>query len=165
MEKRSHPSNLLADWKAEFDRIPAGRRAFSLVETTLALGLVTFAAVSILALLPTGLNVMRAAMDQTVEAQIVRSITGQAVVTPFEQLEAGGPFYFNNEGVMVDTAGDAVYTVTVSRHAPNFPGSTNATQFLNQSLANLHIQILEERGATGSGRTNIHSLHVANYGK
>jgi len=45
------------------------------VEITIALGLVSFIAVSVVALLPTGLSVMRNAMDQTVEEQIVRSIS------------------------------------------------------------------------------------------
>ena len=47
------------------------RSGFSLVEVTIALGVVTFAAVSILGLLPTGLVVMRDAMNQTVESLLL----------------------------------------------------------------------------------------------
>jgi len=167
---QAYPTTELADACAAASagyrpKAPARRRGFSLVETTLALGLVTFASVSILALLPTGLNVMRAAMDQTVEAQIVRSIAGQAVVAPFDQLTAQSPFYFNDEGMEVDVGEEVVYTVTLSRHDPRFPGSQAATAGLDESLAKLRIEIVEQRGDATSGRTNIHALHVANYGK
>ncbi len=143
----------------------AGSAGFSLVEVTLALGLVTFAAVAILGLLPTGLLVMRQAMDQTVQAQILRSIAGQALVEPFDQLDTSGPFFFDDEGLAVAGEEGSVYTVTISSHTPLYPGSGNATESLDRSLTKLRIEILEQRGGVGSRKTNTHALYVANSGK
>jgi len=158
----SKPSGIMINAK---NRGSVSARGFSLVEITIALGLFTFAAVTILALLPTGLNAMRLAMNQTVEAQIVRTIAGQSVVTNFDALTDRSPFYFDDEGLSTSPNQNRVYTVTVTREDPDFPGSGLATNQLNQSLTKLRIEILEQRSATDEGRTSIYSLHVANYGK
>jgi len=141
------------------------RSGFSLIEVTIALGVVTFAAVSILGLLPTGLLVMRDAMNQTVESQIVRSIAGQSVVANFANLTNGSPFYFNDEGQRILTAEGSVYTVSLSNTTPIYPGSTNAGANLSASLVNLRIQIVERRSQQAVGITNLRTLQVANYGK
>lgn len=141
------------------------RSGFSLIEVTIALGVVTFAAVSILGLLPTGLVVMRRAMNQTVESQIVRSIAGQSVVANFTNLTAGSPFYFDDEGQRIFTAEGSVYTVSLSNTIPIFPGSTNASANLSASLVNLRIEIVERRSQQALGITNVRTLQVANYGK
>lgn len=140
-------------------------RGFSLVEVTLALGLFTFAVTTMMALLPTGLSTMHAAMNQTVEAQIVRSIAGQSVVTNFATLTAGSPFYFDDEGLPAKPADSPMYTATVSRHTPAYPGSGTATDQLDDSLATLRIEILKTHGEAAAGTPRIYSLHVANYGK
>jgi len=147
----------------------AGRRGasggFSLVEVTMALGVTVFVSVTILALLPTGLNVMREAMHQTVEAQILRSMAGQAVVSNFETLTDGSPFFFDEEGLPLGSGLGAVYTATLSRHDAAFPGLEHSSGRLAESLAVLRIEIQEQRGGEGSVRTRAHSLHVANEGK
>lgn len=141
------------------------RSGFSLVEVTIALGVVTFAAVSILGLLPTGLVVMRDAMNQTVESQIVRSIAGQSVVANFANLTAGSPFYFDNEGQRILKAEDSVYTVSLSSTPPIYPGSTNAGGNLSASLVNLRMEIVDRRSQQAAGITTLRTIQVANYGK
>ena len=138
---------------------------FSLIEVSIALGVVTFAAVSILGLLPTGLVVMRDAMNQTVESQIVRSIAGQSVVANFANLTDGSPFYFDDEGQRIFAAEGSVYTVSLSNTTPVYPGSTNAGTNLSASLVNLRIEIVERRSQQAVGITNLRTLQVANYGK
>lgn len=140
------------------------RQGFSLVEVTISLGLVTFAAMSVMALLPTGLSVMRSAMDQTIEAQIVRTIAGQAVVSNYDNLTAASPLYFDDEGMPVRNAGDAVYTVTLGLANPDFPG-VNGLSDMTRSLTRLNIGITEQRGGPDSRRTSVHSIKVANHGK
>lgn len=138
---------------------------FSLVEVTISLGLVAFIAVSVIGLLPTGLSAMRNAVSQTVEAQIVRSIAGQSVVANFTNLTAGSPFYFDHEGQSMASADNATYTVTVSQHAPVFPGSERAAAGLSESLVNLRIEIVGRPTPQAVGTTTVRTLQVANYGK
>ena len=57
-------------------------RAFTLVETALALGLVGFSLTALVALLPGGMTQFREAMDRSIGAQI-----SQRVVTDVEQME------------------------------------------------------------------------------
>lgn len=62
------------------------RVAFSLVETVLALGLVAFAFVGLLGMLPAGLQTFRKAVDTTVGAQIAQRVVGDAQQTDFDVL-------------------------------------------------------------------------------
>lgn len=150
---------------ADRQRSQKSRRGFSLIEVTIALGLVSFVAVSVIGLLPTGLSVMRNAMDQTVEAQIVRSISGQSQVANFTNLTQGGPSYFDHEGQLLSSGEGARYTVTLSRHSPVFPGSSGAPTGLSNSLVSLQIEIVQRRGPQDKGSTNLRTLYIANYGK
>lgn len=136
---------------------------FSLVEVTIAMGLVSFAVLSILGLLPTGLSTLRSAMNQTVEAQIVRTIGAQSVVTAFASL-ATNNVYYDQDGLPTESSDEARYTVNVATNSPVYPGSTNAGTLTN-SLTSLKIQIVSRPSPQASGTTNFYSLQVANAGK
>jgi uncharacterized protein (TIGR02598 family) len=129
---------------------------FSLVEVTLALGLVGFAVIAVLGLLPTGLTTLRQSMDDTVEAQIVQAIAAQSVIANFTNLT--NVSYFDDEGQPTKSLASARYTVTVTTNAPVFPGGANTMQITN-SLTTLDIMIVSR------GETNRHTLKVANSGK
>jgi len=60
--------------------------AFSLVEVTIAIGIVAFAFISVLGLIPTGLNDSRQAIDATVGSQIMQRVVNEAQQTDFDQL-------------------------------------------------------------------------------
>jgi uncharacterized protein (TIGR02598 family) len=60
--------------------------AFSLVEVVLAIGVVAFAFVAILGLLPAGMTQFRQAIDTTVCAQIAQRVIGDAQQTEFDTL-------------------------------------------------------------------------------
>lgn len=98
---------------------------FSLVEVTLAIGIIAFAMVPLLGLLPTGMNMQRRAIENTTLAQIHQVIVGDLQRAEFSQLvnsgSSGGtgsgggggaaatpkgPFYwyFDDRGVAVDAA-------------------------------------------------------------
>jgi uncharacterized protein (TIGR02598 family) len=139
------------------------RGGFSLVEVTIAMGLVSFAVLAILGVFPVGLSSLRQSMNQTVEAQILRSISGQSVVANFTTLATNG-IYFDNDGQLCD-AGKAFYTVNVTTAAPKFPGSTNAAALTN-NLTTLRVEILHKPGGVASaGTTNSYTLLVANCSK
>lgn len=59
------------------------KRGFSLVEVTLAIAIVAFAFVSLLGLLPTGLNIFKQAMDTSVSAQIAQRVAGELQQTDY----------------------------------------------------------------------------------
>ncbi len=71
---------------------PRSRKAFSLVEVAIAMGLITFCMVAMLGLLPVGLSTFRAATEATIESQIVNQIASDAALMPFSKLSdfAGG---------------------------------------------------------------------------
>ncbi len=129
----------------------------------MALGLLSFAVVAILGLLPTGLNTLRQAMNQTVEAQIVRSIGAQAVTTSFTNL-ATNDMYFDDEGLPAATASQSYYTVSVTTNTPAYPGSTNSINLAN-SLTTLKITMVAKPNPAAEGKTNFYTLQVANSGK
>lgn len=144
--------------------LPLSRaRAFSLVEVTIALGIVSFALISVLGMMPVGLSTMRAAMDQTTEAQISRRISGEMMLTPFSRLDtwvSNSPLYFDDQGGLQTALDqDTRYTVVLRRGVPVFPGSSNAVN-LSSSLATFLLEIT--RGAGPAASTNV--LHIPNSG-
>jgi len=59
---------------------------FSLVEVTIAIGIVSFAFVSVIGLIPTGLNTFHQAMDASVGTQIVQRVLNDLQQTDFTVL-------------------------------------------------------------------------------
>lgn len=132
-------------------RIRAEAHAFSLVETALALGIVAFAFVGLMGMLPAGLTTFRKAMDTTVSAQIVQKIVSDAEQTDFDNLFAKPESsdanyyvmkrrYFDDQGSEVLTVGGApssaellriLYQVRVrgSQPGPSSLGGGGATNF------------------------------------
>jgi len=145
---------------ARSDRVCGG---FSLVEITLSLGLVSFALVATLGLLPTGLSTLRSSMNQTVEAQILQSISSQAVISSFANL-TDATAYFDDEGLPVASQNLAYYTASLTSGAASFPGSAN-TVALTDSLKNVRVALVGRPSPSAAGRTNIYTLQIANSGK
>lgn len=109
------------------------RSGFSLVEVTLAIGLVAFAFVALLGLLPIGWTVFKNGMETSVRSQIFQRVVTDAQQTDFSVL-ASQPEqlrYFDNEGVEVSGTlqGQSVYTVRLrvnpSTVLPNAATSAN----------------------------------------
>ena len=136
--------------------------AFSLVEVIIALGLVTFAVTAMVGLLPVGLTSLNQSMNQTVEAQILRSISSQSVVTEFQKL-ATNNLYYDIEG-QPSVSADSYYSVRVSTNAAVYPGSASVAG-LPESLVSLKVEMVARPIPSAPGRTNFYTLHVANSGK
>lgn len=124
------------------------RNAFTLVESVMAIGIVSFAMLSILGLIPVGLGTFRNAMNLTVETTIVQAVSGDLLRTDYADLAATN-FYFDQEGGMVakgdtkhlytaevltpqnlDTAGlvspESAKTVPIKINNRTHPGTTNS---------------------------------------
>lgn len=133
------------------------------MEVVIALGVISFAAVAVLGLLPTGLSTLRDSVDQSRQTQILRSVAGRAEVTKFSLLATDGLF-FDREGLPVDNADLAAYTVNIHTGPSVYPGSSNAVD-LGKSLTALRIEIIWKPFPEAPGRTNAYSLQVSNDGK
>jgi hypothetical protein len=91
-------------------------RAFTLVETVIALGVFSFAIVSVLGVMPTALTTIRQSSQCQVSGEIVASMTSELRSNPEVladgSLGTGFPRYFDERGAVVETASEAIYEVT-----------------------------------------------------
>lgn len=143
------------------------KRAFSLVEVVLALGVVSFAFVGVLGLMPVGLKSFRTAMETNMQSLLSQRVAGEAQRSRFADLKAGDfsslnfPQYFDDQGSPVAGPSDpgCLYTVDIasSPSQVKLPGSTAA----NTDLLSLNFSIKKK---TDSTRTNYFSVIVANTG-
>ncbi|CAN5496505.1 hypothetical protein BH09VER1_BH09VER1_42900 [soil metagenome] len=129
--------------------------AFSLVEVTLALGIVSVSLLSLLGLLPAGLGVLRESMDQTARAHIVQRIAAEVVTSDFDQVTSR-TLSFDQDGQAVISGQDSFYSVTIQGSAPSLPGlsSEDDIQKLQTHLKRIKI---------GISRSNIPNAPVAWY--
>jgi uncharacterized protein (TIGR02598 family) len=134
---------------------PSQRGGFSLVEVALALGVVAFAVVSLLALLPAGLTSFRTSINTSVGSQIFQRVVSDAEQADFDALlaqatAAGTSFsvfpirYFDeagNEVVPVNpvslTAAEAQRVVFQVRVRASKPGASDVTQQNSEAVASL----------------------------
>ena len=108
--------------------------AFTLIEVTLAIGVVSFAILGMVGLNSVGLTTLRAAKDSAMEARVVQSLGSEARLSDFSRLATlAGTRYFDQEGRQV-VAGSASFAAVVS--GPKAL-DTNA-----QTISTNHIQKL-----------------------
>ncbi len=123
--------------------------AFSLVEVTLAIGIVAFAFVSVFGLIPIGLNTFREAMTDSVGLQITQRVLNEMQQTDFNLLTTGATAplrYFDDQGNEVATTAEAVYQVK-TRISPvtALPSSTGAAPD-NDNIATVTVQVVSNPG-------------------
>ncbi|MEZ0254532.1 MAG: Verru_Chthon cassette protein B [Chthoniobacter sp.] len=125
---------------------------FSLVEVVIAIGVIAFAFIPMMGMLPTGLNLSRQAIDATVEAQIAQQLTAEVQQTDFSRLEdlasssVVNPYYFDDQGSKVADPANAIYQAI-------FAISTSTTlpdAVATQKLATVTLCVLN----TKSNRTS-----------
>lgn len=130
----------------------AVRGGFSLVEVVIAIGVIAFAFIPMMGMLPTGLNLSRQAIDTTVEAQIAQQLTAEVQQTDFSRLDElasasiASPSYFDDQGNKVTDPANAIYQAT-------FAISTSTTlpdAVATQKLATVTLCLLN----TKSNRTS-----------
>lgn len=153
------------------------RAAFSLVEVVLALGIMAFGLVPLMALLPIGLKMHRQAIDTTVSSQIVARVAQEAQQTDYSNLPDGGSqpltYCFDDQGNLLATGNSRslfasckdpkrIYDVqaTVNKIA-DLPGSGAATR--SPSLARIQIDIAPNKAADPSVFTSGNPVPVFTY--
>jgi len=140
---------------------PAPRAGFSLVEVVLALGIVSFALLVMMGMVPVGLSTLRDAMNDSVKTQIVQRIAAEAQLTPFGQIDdyISKTYYFTEEGIQQNSRnGQTLFEVTLQRDDPVYPNSDQVSDLTNSLTA---IQIEIARSGTSLPKTH-HVIHVAN---
>ncbi len=105
-----------------------GLQAFSLVEIVLALGIVSFAMVSIFGLIPVGLTTFRQAKNLSVEANIAQQLASDVQRSDFQNLGATN-FTFDEQGIAV-SKDKAIFTVLMEA-----PGPVDAAGVLRSNAA------------------------------
>lgn len=147
---------------------PRGERpssGFSLVEVTIALGIVAFSLLALVGSLPVGLRTTRDAQDQTTRVRILRQVAGEAAQIPYSQLGdfiAAGPRYFDNDGTAQSAAdGDSRYEVSLDQLSLSYPGSARISGLSNSGAT---IKVLIQRYPEGS-QPSVGSLNVPNIGQ
>jgi len=139
-----------------FSRNRRRNSGFSLVEVVLAVGVVAFAFIPLLGLVPMGLNASRQAIDTTVEAQIVQQMTGQAQQTDFSQLAnlAGTTVTCFDANGNVTTASSAIYKASFSTPVNAvLPGGSTTTR-----LDTINIYVLSTRTPGGMAAQSAQDL-------
>lgn len=162
-------------------RLRARWDGFSLVEITMAIGIVSFAFVSVLGLLPAGLNTFRKAMDTSVTSQIFQRVVSDVQQTDFSVLtsdsnvtvQKSNVIYFDDQGnklgekITISNADKlkAIYHVKIRvQVATSLPG----TQTQSADLATVTIQIANNPGnlilAAGDSSDIFYDLWSVNQG-
>ena len=133
----------------------ANSKGFSLVEVTLAVGIVSFVFLTILGLLPTGLRTFTSAIESSVGGQILQRVINEAQQTDFDTLVSVAPTerYFDDQGNEC-VAGGAIYHVNTRITAATALTSTNASAATNASLATITLQIAKKPGNLTLAKTN-----------
>ena len=125
---------------------------FSLVEVVLALGIISFSLLTILGLLPVGLNVLREAGEASTRARIVQKLHGEILLMPFAKLDdqfADQTWYFDEYGERVDetdTSSVALYKVETQLTSPRYPNSGQIATDINESLKAVELQFTKLHG-------------------
>jgi uncharacterized protein (TIGR02598 family) len=100
---------------------PRRNKGFSLVEISLALGIIAFAFIALLGLLPVGLQTFRSAIDTGNETRIVQSFFTMLMATDYEKIRgldyntSKEIFYFDEEGMPTDTSVSAIPALSNQR--------------------------------------------------
>ncbi len=130
------------------------KSGFSLVELSLAIGIIAFALIPIMALIPLGLNAASEAIEQTSIAQIVRQIRGDLEKLDFETLPGyiAAEQRFTREGEPASSDDEAVYRVTLTAASGSYPG---ASANIEQQLQRVIVQVRHTKHAAVLYRTSI----------
>ena len=128
-------------------------RGFSLVETALALGVASFALISLLGLLPGGLQTFRKAMDTTLQKEMTQVLIGKANQLSYGDLSSQLPaetYYFDDNGSLVpSTDASATYKANVTvTSAVNFPAATS--NYSNNGVALVTLTFSRKQAAASA---------------
>jgi len=132
-----------------------GCGGFSLVEVVMAIGVVSFAFMSVLGLLPVGMKTFRSAINTSVSGQIFQRIVNEAQQTDFDTLVGAAPVvrYFDDQGNEAASADKAIYQVK-TRILASTGLPAGAAAATNANLATITVQIANNPGNASLAMSN-----------
>jgi uncharacterized protein (TIGR02598 family) len=158
--------------KAQITKIQRkGCAGFNLVEIAMALAIVSFSCTCLLGLLPASLTAFHQAMGNTIESQIVQSISNDLELEAFSSLTSTtytttATYYYDGEGQALPSSAGVYYTATVNSAkvtstispvdlsgTPGSPAAYNVTVKISYAgLAQPHVYcfIIANSGLNGS---------------
>jgi uncharacterized protein (TIGR02598 family) len=148
-------------------------RGFSLVEVVMALGIMSFALMGIVGLLPAGLSQFRQAVDVTMKAQISQELTASVQRTEFIDLNGFGTAsspkvsYYDSEGAQLSETKKDTYAYMAKTYvadlsqllAPTWASSAGGPPLNNVSAVKIEIT-----SRTSPDRPHTSISYVANTG-
>lgn len=149
-----------------------------MVELAMTIGILSFAFVALLALVPVGLDTFRLAIDTTVETQIVQRVTSIARQAKFSELSKldcnaeitggieNGDLFFDEEGNEIKSQDGAVPTNATYSAAIRLEGrsalpANDGRQEINPNLATLAVTV---RPISAPKRARFANILIANNG-
>jgi uncharacterized protein (TIGR02598 family) len=120
----------------------SARSAFSLIEVTIAIGIVSFALVTLLGVVPIGLMASQEAQQQTARSQIIKQISSDLGMMPFAKIPdyIASNQYYDYNGSRSGATNDRIFVATMTNASPSYPGSTNLSG-LDERLIRVVIKI------------------------
>ena len=143
---------------------------FSLVEVALAMGIVSFAMVSLMGMLPIGLASFKLAMTNTIESQIVQSLSNDLLLANFSAVSGynGQTYYYDNQGQPLTSATGAIYRAKVSVGAVSGGTVTGSSSIMISAASASKVTVTISNESDKSGYTLQHphqySVIIANNG-
>ena len=144
-------------------KFKTAEHGMTLTEVAICLGLISFAMVSMMGLLSTGLFTLRDARDTTAEGNSLRSLNAAYLSLGFTNMPASNTYYFDQDGQASESLSPSKrYQVTVEVQPPKYPGKPAG---IENSLSSLRITSRQIDGSgTPIASPRIRSLKVANAG-
>lgn len=126
----------------------------------MAIGIVSFAFVGIIGMLPVGMSTFRQAINATVQSQITQQVIMQVGETSFANLGTltATNYYFDDQGVLVADESSCIYKVAIDVLSTTtvFPSSaaTDATPVPVAKLATVKIYIVNTKDPGSDKESN-----------
>ena len=122
--------------------------AFSLVEVVLALSIMSFASVTLIGLLATGLSGIHRASVETIQAQIIQAVINDAQVHPYAASYSTN-LYFNDEGTRLNSTDPWLYSAAVTNQVAQIPNGVNFS-FASSDAQLLKVQVISKVAASST---------------
>ena len=123
----------------------SARSGFSLIEVTIAIGIVGFAVLALVGTMGVGSRTLGSAVSRSMQAQITQNVMGSLKLSDFTMLTNNSPngwngakLYFDERGVSITNASLAIYTAIVNI-TPSVTNLGAASGNTNLALASLSI--------------------------
>jgi len=143
----------------------ASSRAFSLVEVVLALGVVSFAFVSLLGLMSAGYSGLRESTATSLQSQILQGLSSEIQMLDYSVLTDGTgdfrssfPRFYDDEGQRQDTKESALYQVTISLAPAGIPVAGGARK-TSSSARQISVKISSVNDANSWRKYNLWSVN------